>query len=198
MQVIALVESPEHVCCRYRVAPLRAHLERVGHQLEIRPWPRHWWGWFAIGRQIRHADAVLLQRKLLQRWQLYLLRRASRRLFFDFDDAVFLRDSYAARGLHSASRLRRFAATMGAADLVIAGNSFLAEQARRWIPTKRIQIIPTCIEPAHYPQAQHAGCEVVHLVWVGSSSTLRGLEAIRPLLEELADGLPQLRLKLIC
>jgi glycosyltransferase involved in cell wall biosynthesis len=199
VQVTALVESPHHVCCRYRVAALRPHLERAGHRLEIRSWPRRWWGWFGIGRQVRQADAVLLQRKLLQRWQLFLLRRAARPLLFDCDDAVFLRDSYAARGLHSTTRLRRFAAMVAAADLVVAGNAFLAEQTRRWLPGERIQVIPTCVEPARYPAAEHpADSETVQLVWVGSASTLQGLEAIRPRLDELAASLPQLRLKLIC
>jgi glycosyltransferase involved in cell wall biosynthesis len=203
VHLTALVESPDHVCCRYRVAAFRTHLERAGHRLEIRSWPRHCWAWFALSNQLRHADAVLLQRKLLQRWQLYLLRRASRRLLFDFDDAVFLRDSYARHGLHSATRRRRFAAVTRAADVVIAGNTFLAEQARRWVSGERIRIIPTCVEPARYPLAEHVGesCSAsgaVQLVWVGSASTLQGLETIRPLLEDLGRGLPELRLKLIC
>jgi glycosyltransferase involved in cell wall biosynthesis len=38
----------------------------------------------------------------------------------------------------------------------------------------------------------------VELVWVGSASTLRGLEAARPLLEEVGRRVPGLRLKLVC
>jgi glycosyltransferase involved in cell wall biosynthesis len=204
VHLTALVEDPDHVCCRYRVAAFRPWLERAGYRLEVRPRPRHWWHWLRLGRELRHADAVLLQRRLPQRWQLCLLRRAARRLLFDFDDAVFLRDSYSPRGVHSAARRRRFAAAVRAADAVIAGNRFLAEQARRFTAAARVHVIPTCVDPWAYPVAEHpdganaATGGAVRLVWVGSSSTLRGLEAIRPLLEALGKGIPGLGLKLIC
>jgi glycosyltransferase involved in cell wall biosynthesis len=109
-----------------------------------------------------------------------------------------LRDSYSARGLHSAGRQRRFAATVRAADRVLAGNAFLAEQARRFTAPERVQVIPTCVDPARYPLATHEASGTVRLVWVGSSSTLRGLEAIRPTLEMVGRPVPSVRLKLIC
>jgi glycosyltransferase involved in cell wall biosynthesis len=201
VHLTALVEDPDHVCCRYRVAAFRPWLERAGYSLEVRARPRRWWHWLRLGRELRHADAVLLQRRLLPRWQLCLLRRAARRLLFDFDDAVFLRDSYSPRGAHSAARLRRFAATVRAADAVSAGNRFLAEHARRFTAAARVHVIPTCVDPWRYPVAAHRHDTTgapVNLVWVGSSSTLRGLEVIRPLLEALGKGIPGLRLKLIC
>ncbi|MCI0455764.1 MAG: glycosyltransferase family 4 protein [Gemmataceae bacterium] len=199
MHLTALVESPEHVCCRYRLQAFRSHLEGAGHHLELRPWPSRLWGWFGIGRAPRHADAVIIQRRLLQRWQLWLVRRAARRLLFDLDDAVFLRDSYAPRGLHSSVRMSRFAAIVRAADAVVAGNSFLAEHAARWASPERVHVIPTCVDVTRYPLAEHANeSGPVRLVWVGSSSTLRGLEVVRPLLEGLGRAVPGLSLKLIC
>jgi glycosyltransferase involved in cell wall biosynthesis len=55
------------------------------------------------------------------------------------------------------------------------------------------------VEPQRYPLAKHARTtEAVQLVWVGSGSTLHGLEAIRPLLEDLGRTYPGLRLKLVC
>jgi glycosyltransferase involved in cell wall biosynthesis len=197
--VTALVASPEHVCCRYRLAALRPFLEQAGHRLELRPWPQTVGARARLGRELRQADAVVLQRKLLPGWQLYLLRRWARLLLFDFDDAIFLRDSYAPKGLHSAGRLRRFAAVVRAADAVVAGNAFLRDQAARWSGADRAQVIPTCVDWARYPLAEHArASEEVHLVWIGSSSTLPSLEAIRPLLEDLGLRWPGLRLKLIC
>jgi glycosyltransferase involved in cell wall biosynthesis len=199
MYLTALVDSPEHVCCRYRLAAFRPYLEKAGHRLELRPWPRSLWSWLRLGKELARADAVILQRKLLPAWQRYLLRRAARLLIFDFDDAVFLRDSYAAKGLHSAGRLRRFAALARAADVLVAGNSFLCDRARQFAPADRVHRIPTCVDPLRYPRAEHrwAG-DGVQLVWVGSHSTLRGLEAARPLLEEIGQRLPGLSLKLIC
>ena len=42
MRITALVKSPEHVCCRYRVGAFRAHLESLGHAVDIRPWSSGW------------------------------------------------------------------------------------------------------------------------------------------------------------
>ena len=220
MHWIGLVESPEHVCCRYRLAAFRPFLERAGHTLELVTLPCHWWSRLGFFHRLRDANAIV-QRRLLAGWQRTLLRRAVRRLLFDFDDAVFLRDSYAAKGLHDRRRLRRFAGMVRCADAVIAGNAFLAEQAARWTGAKSIQVIPTCVEPSRYTEvrfgspdlpvgaASRAAPEVrlgspdlrpagVELVWVGSSSTLRGLHAIAPLLEEIGRSVPGSRLKLVC
>src|SRR5262249_3535386 len=135
----------------------------------------------------------------LSPWQLYLLRGAARVLLFDFDDAVFLRDSYSPKGLHSARRLRRFQATVAAADAVAAGNDFLRERAGRWTEPRRVHVLPTCVDPLAYPAAAHERQGPgVQLVWVGSSSTLQGLEAIRSLLELVGRDVPGIRLKLIC
>ena len=54
------------------------------------------------------------------------------------------------------------------------------------------------VDPAPYPLAPHGAGEGVQLVWIGSGSTIRGLEAVGTLLDGLGKRLPQLRLKLIC
>jgi hypothetical protein len=43
------------------------------------------------------------------------LRRRVRRLIFDFDDAVWLRDSYSAKGFDDPKRAARFCATIARA-----------------------------------------------------------------------------------
>ncbi len=198
MYLTALVDTPGHVCCRYRVAAFRPHLERAGHGLELFPWPDSWWRRFRLPYDLCHADALLIQRRLLPAWQLRRLRRAARFLLFDFDDAVFLRDSYSPRGLHSPARLRRFARTVRAADAVLAGNAFLADMARRWARPGRVHVVPTCLDPARYPPAAHVRTDGVQLVWIGSASTLRGLRTLRPVLEEVGQRCPGVRLKLVC
>jgi glycosyltransferase involved in cell wall biosynthesis len=171
----------------------------LGHSLQLETLPTQAWQWFGLNRRLAGADVVILQRRLLRRWQIFFLRRAARLLIFDFDDAVFLRDSYAPKGLHSRRRLRRFAAIVGAADHVVAGNSFLAEQARHWTRRDRVHVIPTCLEPAPYKLAEHRAVKQdIALIWIGSASTLRGLERARNLFDEIGQCLPGIRLTLVC
>lgn len=198
MNLTALVEGPDHVCCRYRLAAFRPHLERAGHTLELREFPAHWWDWWLLRKQLKAVDLVILQRKLPASWQLSRLRRASRCLVFDFDDAVFLRDSYAAKTSPSSTRQRRFTEVLRACAGVVAGNAFLAEQAARWVPAERVTGIPTCIDVDKYTLAEHTRVtKGVELVWVGSSSTLQGMELAQPLLELVGQRVPGLQLKLL-
>jgi glycosyltransferase involved in cell wall biosynthesis len=206
VHLVALVESEGHVCCRYRLAAFRSHLAAAGHTLELRPLPRTTFGRLTLGRGLDHADAVILQRKLLPRWAVARLRCRAHRLVFDFDDAVWLRDSYSPKGFDDPRRAARFRAVVAACDLVVAGNEYLAAEARRWTSPDRVAVIPTCVDVGKYvvrsqaPPLQRGGFSSapVQLVWVGSSSTLRGLARFVPTLAAIGRGVAGARLKLVC
>jgi glycosyltransferase involved in cell wall biosynthesis len=196
VRLAALVESANHVCARYRLRAFAAPLAALGHTLDLHTLPRDWWGRLTFARSLHDADAVVLQRKLLSRPEVALLNRTVRRLWFDFDDAIWMRDSYAPKGFESRKRLGRFRATVRAAEAVIAGNAYLAEHATQ-AGARAAWVIPTCVDVHKYPLARHerAGAE---LVWVGSSATLRGLEAVTPVLDAIGEQVPGVRLKLVC
>jgi glycosyltransferase involved in cell wall biosynthesis len=185
VKYVALVQSPEHVCCRYRLVPFR---DCFPGGLELVALPRGVVARLLLFRRLRGA-AVIVQRQLLPGWQLALLRRAAARLVFDFDDAIYLRDSYSPKGLRHPRNERRFAAMVKASDVVVAGNRFLTEAA----PGARV--IPTCVEVAKYRPANGDGRT---LVWVGSSSTLQGLEREVALFDRIAERVPGVRLRVVC
>jgi glycosyltransferase involved in cell wall biosynthesis len=195
---VALVEGLDHVCCRYRLNAFRPLLEPHGLELELLSLPRRWWSRLPLYARLLGLQ-VILQRKLLPAWEIALLRRQVRHLVFDFDDAVFLRDSFAAKGLQDKRRLRRFAATVSVCDAVVAGNAFLAAETQHYTNPSKVHLIPTCVNPNLYVRLLvRPPRGTVDMVWVGSSSTLRGLERFAPLLEKLVQTIPKLRLKLIC
>ena len=131
MRLLALVDSPDHVCCRYRIRAFEPALKNAGWSLDCQELKRSTFSRLARLFAVSSYESVILQRKLLPAWQLAILRRSARHLVFDFDDAVLFRDSYARRGPYSHVRQERFAATVRAADTVIAGNDFLADCALR-------------------------------------------------------------------
>lgn len=195
MKLAALVEAEDHVCCRYRLAAFRPHFEAAGHSLELHPFPKSWYGRLTLGRI--EADAIIVQRKLLPRVPLALLRHRAKRLIFDFDDAVWLRDSYSPKGFHDRRRASRFRHTAAMCDLVVAGNETLAAEARKF--ANRVAVIPTCVDSSRLRvRDQHREPADVQLVWVGSSSTLRGLEQFIPTLSAIGREVPGTRLKIIC
>jgi glycosyltransferase involved in cell wall biosynthesis len=193
------MERPDHVCCRYRLLAYVPELESRGWRVELRPLMSSLLERLYTLRDDQTADVVLMQRKLLDGFRLRLLRYNARNLVFDFDDAVLYRDSYASKGPLCPRRATRFRRIVQMADAVITGNSFLAEQAEQFAGPNRIHVVPTCVNPARYPElAKHEASDTVQLVWIGSSSTLRGLVRATSLFEAIGRYVPGTQLKVIC
>jgi glycosyltransferase involved in cell wall biosynthesis len=59
--------------------------------------------------------------------------------------------------------------------------------------------MPTCVDLTKFMTPKHTSSgSGAELVWIGSSSTLQGLERVRAILERLGREIPGLRLRLIC
>jgi glycosyltransferase involved in cell wall biosynthesis len=198
MKILALIESPGHVCYRYRIEAFAWALAERGLFLEAAPLEK------GVRRRTGQlwrageAEAVILQRKLLPSWQLQLLRRRAKRLIYDVDDALFQRDSYSPKSARSAVRLKRFQATVRAADGVIAGNDYLRRYTAAYADPWRVHTVPTCVEPVWYPLATHARTgSAVRLAWIGQRSTLPSLDRAREHLTAVAACLPEIELRVI-
>jgi len=198
MQLVALVQSPDHVCYRYRVAAFADALRRRDIVLQAEVLAR---GLLARLRQfarLRRAEGVLLQRRLLPVGQLAFLRRTARRLIFDVDDALWQRDSFHRKGARSSQRLFRYWATVTVADRVIVGNRYLRHRTADYTDPEKVSLIPTCVDPSLYRLAAHqrAGSSI-RLVWIGQRSTLPSLRCAEEQLARVAVRLPGLRLRVI-
>ena len=136
------------------------------------------------------ADAVVILRRT-PGWLYGLrLRRASKLLVFDFDDAIFI-----ARSGRLSQRPVRFKRIVKHCDHVWAGNSYLADEALRF--NSHVSVLPTSIEIERYqPVADKPGNETV-LVWIGSRSTKKYLVDVLPVLESARAVCEQLSLKVI-
>ena len=198
MEIVALVESEEHVCTRYRLSAYTEHFEKSGYTLRYLTWPKSLVGQIGLAAQLQNKT-VILQRKLPPLWLTWLIRRTCKYLIFDFDDAIFLRDSYSKKGLDDRSKLARFKALSKAADALVPGNRFLADATAEHTDASKIFVIPTVIETSkYYLEPSSTTNDSLEMVWIGSKSTLQSLEIIRPILEELGKTFPNLSLKIIC
>ncbi len=197
MELLALVESVGHVSVRYRLAALAPALAERGVRLALEALPKSLLGRLRLYRRAADFGGVVLQRTLLPRAELAALRRTAKCLVFDYDDAVWMRDSYHPRGPASRKRARRFARTVGAADVILAGNGFLAENARHTPAT--VAVVPTVVDSGAYPAAVHTrrGGDCL-LTWVGTSSTLQGLALASEHFRAAAARLPGLTLRVVC
>jgi glycosyltransferase involved in cell wall biosynthesis len=132
-------------------------------------------------KEIMQSDITYVQRVLLNPLKLSLFRRLSKKMVYDFDDAVM----YGSRGA-STTRQRRFEGMVKASDVVLCGNHFLADEARKHKATG-VHYIPTVVDTGEYPVKQHGPKKPFIIGWIGSSATLRYLADIRELLDYYAD-----------
>lgn len=139
----------------------------------------------------RKANVTVVLRKTFSASYLFLLRRFSRNLVFDLDDAIFIRSN----GGSSNRRKTRFAELVRHCGQVWAGNSYLADMARRF--SDSVFEVPTSIDPKKYAPDFTKPTNVFDLVWIGSSSTRKYLAQALPALEKMTADIPFLRLKII-
>ena len=198
MKILALTEGADHVCCRYRIEAFRPAFAGRGWTLAVQPLATSAWRRWRQFREARAYDVVILQRKLLPWWQTASLRRQAKTLVFDFDDAVYGRDSYSPKGHASISRQLRFWGVAFAADAVLAGNEHLRDRAAAIVGADRVHFAPTCVEPQRYSLAAHsaAGGDV-QLVWIGQRSTLPSVAAMASHLAAAAAAVPGLALRVV-
>lgn len=90
---------------------------------------------------------------------------------YDFDDALYVTAYGSHRGRAAALKREasRSIAYMRAARLVVAGNRVLAAEASRH--GRRVEVVPSCVDPTLQPRRRHHDAEVLTLGWTGTRTT---------------------------
>lgn len=172
---------------RYRVEQMLPHFRHEGHQCDVRFFRKNILSRLLQYRDVSKYDVVFIQKRLLDPFELALLRRWSRRLIFDVDDAIM----FDTHGNADARRQRRFGAMMRAADLVVCGNGYLADQATRF--GGQTLIVPTAIDTERFRQRPDVAvpdpAKPTVIGWTGSRSTTRYLDSTFPVLARLRGNI---------
>ena len=188
---------------RFRVKEFIPAFEARGVSVSLLRIPKHPLERVRLYRSLSRYDLVIVQRKLLGYSDLMLVRRFSRKFVFDYDDAIMFRSSRH-KTPRSPGRERKFRRMVRTADGVIAGNSYLAQQAARWTSRKKIHVIPTVVDTDEYDvkdyqadkTGQRAGDYIVG--WIGTSGNLPYLRSIAPAVVRGAEKHGGVFLKIVC
>ncbi len=196
MRILFLTQYDERgASSRCRVYQYLPHLARHGIEGEIIPrLPSVAEMWRRAGA----ADVVFLQKRVPSLTRLLALRRAHR-LWFDFDDAIWLRRAADGTVRPAAARKRlRLAATLRLSHGVIAGNDYLAAYARRW--NRNVALLPTPIDLDYYTphSASRPPPSAPQLGWVGHPDNLGYLRPLEPVFAALCRRFPGLALRVVC
>jgi glycosyltransferase involved in cell wall biosynthesis len=172
---------------RFRVLPFVARGRAAGLAADWRRAPKAVHHRLAFLLALPRARVVVIQQKLFAPWELALIRRRCDLLAYDVDDALWaLHPAEVGRpgsARKSEKIARRFAATCAAADVVIAGNEYLAGHAREH--QRNVVVLPTLLDTGVYapPPPDAAGVGPFRVGWMGTSGNLWFLPEV---LRELA------------
>lgn len=219
-RVLFLTRYPvEGASSRYRVFQYLPYLEQVGvqadvqsfmdtpmYQLSLSPGKFGTKIWSTLRATIRRLwalrrwhryDILYLQRELLpfggpviERW----LKRQGAVLFFDYDDALFIKK--ASRYNRVATILRygdKTRETLRLVNCVVAGNDWLRDAAIEAGAVRAVTLEvaeDTGRIPMHTP---HTNDFPVTIGWLGSPSTVKYLRLIEPVLQDIARSYPKVR-----
>jgi glycosyltransferase involved in cell wall biosynthesis len=197
MKIAFLIHSLDINSCRYRVLQYLPYLKEAGIEASIHFYQRTWRDKLRFYNTLGNYDIFYIHRKLFPPLEFAYIRRKARKIIYDFDDAIMYRSS-SAKNPHSLSRRIKFAYMMKRVDFVIAGNQFLKSKALSYNP--HVEVIPTSLDLSQCNATKRYARKEgpVTIGWLGSSSTLKYLKKIMPILERLYLRYPQFQLKIVC
>ncbi|MFH2094778.1 MAG: glycosyltransferase family 4 protein, partial [Bacteroidota bacterium] len=118
----------------------------------------------------------------------YFMGRSKVPVIFDFDDSIWIRDvSQGNRKLGWLKRPSKTAKIIRYADMVFAGNSYLANYASG--NNKNVIVIPTTIDTSYHNnirKSEKTGSRVC-IGWTGTETTIKHYETILPVLIKLKE-----------
>ena len=194
MKLLILSNNPSRASFRQRIGIYISHLKNNGIECDIEKIPAGCLARIRLFKKAQRFDTVFLHKKGLNPLDAFFLKRYSGKIIYDFDDAIMYKPT--APQLNSKPRYNKFRRSIQIADLVIAGNDYLAEHAHRF--NRNIKILPTGLDISEYNVYFNKKDNKIRLVWIGSSSTLDYLEQLKPVLEEIGEENRNVILRIIC
>lgn len=200
MKVLSLISSLIDPAPRFRIITYQKYFERLGHQLFLKKFsperdsdPPRWtytlkkvssineWRIWNLVKQLMRSPFlmnqinhdIIWQNRLIVPYNSFIERNIYKPFVFDFDDAVWMIEGF-----------ESFKKVVTKADLLFAGNEYLAEYASKY--NKKISIVPTTIDTEIF-KPQYQFTDTFTLGWIGTESNFKYLEIIKkPVIDYLS------------
>ncbi len=194
MRILFLIPRDNMASARLRALQYIPILKQNDIVAESMIAPRTLSGKINLYRKLKEYDLVFIQRKLFQPWEIRLIRSFSHFLIYDMDDAVMFKDRGGPQPDQPVYE-RKFRGTAKSADLIIVGNRYLKEQVFPF--HSNVEILPTCVDLDRHQTKIHQKKECITIGWIGSRSTLRYVESLRAVFNDLTRIHKNIELKII-
>jgi glycosyltransferase involved in cell wall biosynthesis len=195
MQLLIITNNPDRASFRQRVGVYLEAFRENGIACEVAKLPSGFFARRRLFKRAREFDGVFLHKKGLNFFDARSLRKHSRKIIYNYDDAIMYSDKRPDRD--SRAHFVPFRRSVSIADMVIVGSSYLAEYATPF--NANVHILPIGLnvsdyKPANPPQKDGK----IRLVWIGSKSTLAYLADLKPVLEKIGSRFDHVVLRIIC
>jgi len=195
VNLLIATNKPERASYRQRIGIYLDLLRKSGIDCEVVAFRSGVFPRLRMLARSRRYTALFLLKKRLNPLDALWVRCCFKKIIYDLDDAVMYSDKTPA--IESRSRRARFARTVRLADMVIAGNQYLAEHARKF--NDSVYLLPTGLVVDDYRcNARRENDGKIRLVWIGSTATVKYLQAIKPALEQVGSMFGNITLRIIC
>lgn len=182
--LFVVISSGNAASTRVRVVNLIPELEKYGIVGETVRYPKTLREKWQLIKLCEKFDVIFLQKRTPPRLYAKLLRLVAKKLVYDFDDAIYFKpnDPGEDKNLH---RMSRFENILRKADVVIAGNTILAEDAQNY--TTQCIVLPSAVETRNIPVKNYEKkSEKFVIGWVGGEINLICLEQLTAVLQALS------------
>ncbi len=150
---------------------------------------KSWWKRLNDLKRANEFDIIFIYREALLTASTKFEKafsKSSAKVIFDFDDAIWLPNvSSSNKSLQKLKKPSKVNSIISYADLVFAGNNYLAEYARKY--NSEVVVIPTTIDTNYHVPKSKENQDKVVIGWTGTQTTLKYLEILEPVFKELKD-----------
>ncbi len=192
LRVLAITRKPHSASWEQRILNYVQPLREFNIKVDCLTFPKSTFDQMKTLRETGKYDVVWWHRHLLTRWRLRQLRRYARRIIYDFDDPLFFSTRTSGKSL---VRQWRFSGMLRASDAALAGSHYLHDLARPHC--RRTYVLPMAVTLDAQAEAKTHRDKAVELLWLGSRSTQKYLEMIRPALEIIGTLREDVQLRLL-
>ncbi|MBN2588500.1 MAG: glycosyltransferase [Sedimentisphaerales bacterium] len=195
MNVLIIISNPTRASYRQRIKVYLDIMRSNGVVAHVEKLPRNPLQRKELFKKALDYDCVLLHKKALNYLNAIWLKRYSKIIIYDFDDAIMFNAEQPEK--YDRKRQNAFKRIAEMSNMIIAGCPYLAEQAK--VFNKNVYVLPTGLNTKIFNEEYSiTKDDKIRLVWIGSKSTVRYLKEIKPALEEIGSRFNNVVLRIIC
>jgi glycosyltransferase involved in cell wall biosynthesis len=186
--ILFIIQDKNSASSRVRMLNLIEKLENKGYNIIHIEYPKNFIDKIKLFTSLNKYDIVYLQKKLPSSFDKFFIRKLSKKLIFDLDDAIYYKHE-SSKKKKSSSNTKKFNRIIKSADFVTVGNEILFDYVSKL--NNNLEIIPSTVETNDIPQRDYdLENEKLIICWVGGNINHNQLMLLEGVFQRLSEEIP--------